>query len=274
MHPSVDEGPRAVSRVSSSRAPVVVLLHGQPGTAGDWYRVVPLLSTDHRVIAVDRPGYAGDPRLARDWAGNADALLAMLDQLGIESCALVAASWAGGIAIDLAARIPERLHGIVYAASVGGGGAITLFDRLAALRPLLAVGARLAQHAAVGLAAPLSRAAGSRLDEEAIREARLAIAVWRERKVWTAAAIEQRYLIRDDELLRATVPYANVPSVVVQGTRDITLPPRAGVDLAEALPDARLVEVPAGHMLSLEEPSTLAAAVRSLTTAAKKQPTP
>ncbi len=261
VHPSVDEGPR---RAMTSQAPAVVLLHGQPGTAGDWYRVVPLLSTDHRVIAVDRPGYSGDPALARDWAGNADALLAMLDQLGIEKCALVAASWAGGIAIDLAARVPERVAGIVFAASVGGGGAITLFDRLAALRPLLAVGARVAQHATVSLAAPLSRASGSRLDEEAIREARLSLAVWRERRVWTAAALEQRYLVRDDELLRATVPHADVPAVVVQGTRDITLPPRAGVELAEALPRARLVEVPAGHMLSLEEPGTLAAAVRSL----------
>jgi pimeloyl-ACP methyl ester carboxylesterase len=120
-------------------------------------------------------------------------------------------------------------------------------------------------HATVSLAAPLSRAAGSRLDEEAIREARLSIAIWRERRVWTAAALEQRYLIRDDELLRATVPCADVPCVVVQGTRDLTLPPRAGVDLAAALPQARLVEVPAGHMLSLEEPLTLAAAVRSLT---------
>ncbi len=265
MYPSVDEGPRRPPRAGGEAAPVVVLLHGQPGTAGDWYRVVPLLSTDHRVIAVDRPGYTGDPALARDWAGNADALLHMLDDLGIDRCALVAASWAGGIAIDVAARARQRLLGIVFAASVGGGGAITLFDRLAALRPLLAVGARLAQHATVSLAAPLSRASGSRLDEEALREARLSIEIWRERRVWTAAALEQRYLIRDDELLRAMVPHADVPCVVVQGTRDITLPPRAGVDLAAALPNARLVDVRAGHMLSLEEPGTLAAAVRSLT---------
>lgn len=265
VHPSVDEGPRRYRQPVPGAAPVVVLLHGQPGTAGDWYRVVPLLSTDHRVIAVDRPGYTGDPALARDWAGNADALLRMLDDLGIDSCALVAASWAGGIAIDVATRVPERLHGIVFAASVGGGGAITLFDRLAAVRPLLAVGARLAQHATVSLAAPLSRASGSRLDEEAIREARLSIEIWRERRVWTAAALEQRYLVRDDELLRAMVPHVDVPCVVVQGSRDITLPPRAGLDLAAALPNARLVEVRAGHMLSLEEPGTLAAAVRSLT---------
>jgi pimeloyl-ACP methyl ester carboxylesterase len=266
VHPSVDEGPRrAGAGLAGREAPVVVLLHGQPGTAGDWYRVVSLLSTDHRVIAVDRPGYAGNPLLARDWAGNGEALLCMLDDLGISKCVLVAASWAGGVAVDIAARAPQRLHGVVFAASVGGGGAITLFDRLAALRPLLAIGARVAQHAASSLAAPLSRAAGSHLDEEAIREARLSIAIWRERRVWTAAALEQRYLIRDDELLRATVPHVEVPCVVVQGSRDITLPPRAGVELAAALPDARLVEVRAGHMLPLEEPGTLAAAVRSLT---------
>jgi 3-oxoadipate enol-lactonase len=262
VHPSVDEGPR---RETSSPSPVVVLLHGQPGTAGDWYRVVPLLSTDHRVIAVDRPGYGGDPALARDWAGNADALVRMLDQLAISQVVLVAASWAGGVAIELAARAKERVQGIVFAASVGGGGAITLFDHLAALRPLLAIGARVAQHTTVSVAAPLSRASGSRLDEQAVREARMSLAVWRERRVWTAAALEQRYLIRDDELLRAMVACADVPAVVVQGTRDLTLPPRAGAQLAAALPHARLVEVPAGHMLAFEEPVTLAAAVRSLT---------
>ena len=87
-----------------------------------------------------------------------------------------------------------------------------------------------------------------------------------------AAALEQRYLIRDDELLRAMVPLTDVPCVVVQGTRDITLPPSAGIELATALPNARLVEVRAGHMLSLEEPVTLAAAVRSLTASDRTAP--
>lgn len=274
MHPSLDEGPR---QAAARPAPVVVLLHGQPGTAGDWYRVVPLLSADHRVIAVDRPGYTGDPSLARDWAGNADALLAMLDDLGLTEVVLVAASWAGGVAIEVAARAPDMLAGIVFVASVGGGGAVTLLDRLTALRPVLAIGVRVAQHTGVALAAPLSRAAGSRLDEQAALEARLAFAVWRERRVWTAAAIEQRYLIRDDELLRALVrsdAVRSVRSVVVQGTRDLTLPPRAGVDLAAALPRSTLVEVSAGHMLAFEEPGTVAAAVRSLTRPQPREPAP
>lgn len=262
MYPSIDEGPRNPGAPS---APVVVLLHGQPGTAADWYRVVPLLSSDHRVIAVDRPGYAGDPTEALDWAGNADALLRMLDTLAIPEVILVAASWAGGVAVEVTARAPARVAGLVFVAAVGGGGAITLLDRLTALRPVLAIGARLARFTGASLALPLTRASGSHLDEQAIREARLTLAVWRERRVWTAAAREQRYLIRDDELLRATVALADVPAVVLQGTRDLTLPPRAGGELARALPQARLVEVSAGHMIAFEEPVTISSAVRSLT---------
>jgi pimeloyl-ACP methyl ester carboxylesterase len=262
MRPGIDEGPRAAARAD---APVVVLLHGQPGTARDWYRVVPLLSSDHRVIAVDRPGYAGNPTLARDWKGNAEALIQMLDELSIPQVLLVGASWAGGVAVEAAIQAPERIAGIVFVASVGGGGAITRLDRIVALPPVLAIGARLAQHTGVGLAAPLSRASGSRLDEQAVREARLSLAVWRERRVWTAAAREQRYLIRDDESLRTAVPRVDVPAIVIQGTRDITVPPRAGGALAAALPQGRLVSIAAGHMVAFEEPGAVAAAVRSLT---------
>jgi pimeloyl-ACP methyl ester carboxylesterase len=263
---TIDEGPR--SRHVTD-APVVVLLHGQPGTSADWYRVVPLLSVDHRVIVVDRPGYDGDGTQALDWKENAHALLLLLDQLGIREALLVAASWAGGIAIELAAKAPERVSGIVYLASVGGRGDVSVFDRVLALRPVLTVGVPLAYHTASGFAALLARVSGSRLDEEAAREARLAYAVWRERQVWDAAALEQRYLIRDDEALRETVRHPGVqavPSVVIQGRRDLILSFKAGAELAAALPRARWVPVDAGHMLALEEPVIIAEAVRSLST--------
>ena len=35
----------------------VLLVHGQPGSRADWLGLVPLLSGDHRVLSVDRPGY-------------------------------------------------------------------------------------------------------------------------------------------------------------------------------------------------------------------------
>ncbi len=269
VHLAIDEGPR---HPDAAPAPPVVLLHGQPGTAGDWYRVVPLLSGDHRVITVDRPGYAGDPAAARDWAGNVDELAGLLDDLQLPEVVLVASSWAGGVALEMAARKRERLAGIVLLASVGGKGAITWLDRIMALRPTHPIGVGFAQHAGVALATPFSWASGSRLDEQAIREARLALAVWQERHVWETAALEQTFMVRDHPALEARVPALDVPSVVLQGTRDTLLPPKAGAELARALPRARLVELEAGHMLALEEPGAVVSAVRSLTRAERLAP--
>ena len=270
MFPSIDEGPRLIAvDPNAGSTPVVVMLHGQPGTASDWYRVVPLLSADHRVIAVDRPGYRGQPSEARDWVGNAEALLAMLDELGIERVVLVAASWAGGIAVEAARKDRERVSGVVFVAAVGGQGAITWVDRVIAWGPIRRVGARLAPHTGVSLARPFWWVLGSRLDEEANREARLSLAVWRSRRVWTAAAIEQRYLVRDHEQLTARVFELDLPSIVLQGTHDYTIPLQAGVKLAEALPQAQLVKPDAGHMLAFEEPLAVAAAVRQLTDRAR-----
>jgi pimeloyl-ACP methyl ester carboxylesterase len=266
MFPSIDEGPRLIAAgPASGPAPVVVMLHGQPGTASDWYRVVPLLSADHRVISVDRPGYGGEPSEARDWTGNAEALLALLDQLGIEQVVLVAASWSGGVAVAFARLARERVGGIVFVGAVGGEGAITWLDKVIAWGPIRRVGARLAPFTGVSLARPFWWVLGSRLDEEANREARLSLAVWRSRRVWTAAAIEQRYLVRDHGQLVVHVSELDLPSIVLQGTHDYTVPLAAGVQLAESLPRAELIKPDAGHMLAFEEPLAVAAAVRQLT---------
>ena len=45
----------AVTDVGSGHP--ILLVHGQPGSRADWSRLIPLLAGDHRVLAVDRPGY-------------------------------------------------------------------------------------------------------------------------------------------------------------------------------------------------------------------------
>ena len=154
---------------------------------------------------------------------------------------------------------------MVLVGSIGGKSALTFLDRVMAWRPLQYVAARIAPWAGTALAAPFFLASGSRLDEEARQEARLSLAVWHERKVWLAANKEQRILMRDHDRLVALVPTLTVPAIVVQGTRDLTLPPKAGIELAKALPNGRLIEIKGGHMLSFEEPVLVAAAVRDLT---------
>ena len=66
-----------------------MLLHGQPGSPLEWQAVVAKLRVDRRVLVPTRPGYSGDPGEATGWAGNAAALLDLLDAAGIERALVV-----------------------------------------------------------------------------------------------------------------------------------------------------------------------------------------
>ena len=62
----------AVHASLQGSGPVVVMLHGQPGGARDFDRVLPLLG-GLSVLVPDRPGYDGTP--AEGFLGNARAVV-------------------------------------------------------------------------------------------------------------------------------------------------------------------------------------------------------
>jgi pimeloyl-ACP methyl ester carboxylesterase len=54
-----------------------------------------------------------------------------------------------------------------------------------------------------------------------------------------------------------------VPTTIILGERDMMTPARAGSSLAAALPNSRVVVLPgAGHMMMMEKPDQLLAALR------------
>ncbi len=53
----------------------LVLLHGQPGSAGDWQLVTARLPAQLRVVVADRPGYGSNPRSVLVLADPADRLV-------------------------------------------------------------------------------------------------------------------------------------------------------------------------------------------------------
>ncbi len=262
MHPVVDLSPARAS--DAAAAPVVLLLHGQPGLAAEWYRVVELLAATCRLIAPDRPGYDGRPERVTDWLGNADAAAALLTELGVETAVVLCFSWATGAALELARRHPERVRGLVLVGSVGAPGSVTLSDRLIALPGVLQLGRTLVGWTGPWIADAIVRLARSRLRDEDMRAFRAVVGLWRERKAWRAAAAEQRYLVRDAPALERHVGEVTVPVIVVAGTRDPYVPLASAAALARTLPNGRLVEVDAGHLMTVEAPAVVADAVRQL----------
>ena len=103
----------------------IILLHGTgPGATGwsNFHQNMAVLSASHRVIALDFPGWGGSDVF--DCAGevrnvaNAEAVKLLMDELGLEKAALVGNSMGGAATLEFMARYPERIS---HAITMGSG---------------------------------------------------------------------------------------------------------------------------------------------------------
>lgn len=246
----------------------VVLLHGQPGTAGDWQWVQPLIDPRFTVIVPDRPGYGRTGGRATGFGGNALALGGLLDEEGIANAIVVAHSWAGGAAMVFAASQPERVRGLVLASSVGPAEHLGWDDRLLA-QPL--IGELIAASTIGGLGylagwSRVQRLAHRRLHGRN-RDVLHAVArLTREGKgVWRSFVTEQRALLEELQGLNDPIRRITAPTVVLHGSRDRLVSPAVARATAEAIAGARLEIIDrAGHLLPHDHPQAIAAAVAGL----------
>lgn len=97
----------------------VLVLHGTIGGYDQGLVIAQSLQTDdYQFIAVSRPGYLRTPLSTGDtFEAQADAYVALLDELNIEPVAIIAVSGGGPSAIQFALRHPDRLSGLVMLAA-------------------------------------------------------------------------------------------------------------------------------------------------------------
>lgn len=90
--------------------PVLLFLHGTPGG----YDQAPKEDPDFISITPSRPGYLGTPlQVGQTPAEQANAYVALLDELDIDSVIVVGASGGGPSAITFAAMFPERTTALI-----------------------------------------------------------------------------------------------------------------------------------------------------------------
>lgn len=78
-------------------------------------------TTNHRLIALSRPGYLGTPLASGPTASaQADLYAALLDSLGIERTIVAAVSAGGPSAIEFAVHHPDRCAGLILASTPSG----------------------------------------------------------------------------------------------------------------------------------------------------------
>ncbi|WP_158882868.1 4,5:9,10-diseco-3-hydroxy-5,9,17-trioxoandrosta-1(10),2-diene-4-oate hydrolase [Amycolatopsis anabasis] len=109
----------------AEHAETVVLLHGGGPGASAWSnfsRNIPVFGKHFRTIAVDQPGFgrSGKPtEHPQYFTHSAEAVIGLLDALGVEKAHFVGNSLGGGAAVRLALNHPDRAGRLVL---MGPGG--------------------------------------------------------------------------------------------------------------------------------------------------------
>lgn len=136
----------------------LVLLHGFGGSMSVWDRVLECLPSDLKVIRVDLPGHGGSLHSdGRGGAGRmAKAILAGLDEIGIETFHVAGHSMGGAVAALIAMRAGDRVKSLSLVAPGGMAPEINadLLSRYAKASGEAEIRMCLAEMSAPGFAAP------------------------------------------------------------------------------------------------------------------------
>jgi pimeloyl-ACP methyl ester carboxylesterase len=289
--PAADGMPLHVELDGPQDAPVtVVLVHGWSLDRRSWRPVARSLAAGPAPVRVVRPDHRGHGRSAA-----VDPETMTIDQLADDLAEVVAAtaptgplvlaghSMGGMTLMALAERHPDvvaRASGVALVATASGG----LAERPLGMAPPAAAVYRGVQRrisATSGwarrehlgdprLIAPAMRwlLLGSRPGAEARRITFQTVGACRPLTVSGFQATLEAH-----ERDAALVAFADVPTIVLVGSRDRLTPVRAARRIAEALPAAELTIFPeAGHMLPLERVSGVASRIAALAEAASAKP--
>lgn len=229
----------------------VLLLHELGGSSESWRAVIPLLASDHRVIAVDircagrsekPPGSFALADVADDLADLLAALLGQTEPVDVMGAAL--GSLVGAL---LSIRHPTRVHRLMMCAvapDMAGPTRTYVAERADKVR---VVGMRGVADASLANSFPAShpqqRAAyrGIYLGNDPDGYAELSLALARL------------------EMKPADWSAIGAPTLVASGAHDFLWPPPIGREVAALIPAARFaVMEDAGHFPHLQAPETLA----------------
>lgn len=234
-------GARIHWQESGSGSPLLLIM-GHCYSSQLWYPLIDTLARKHRVIYFDNRGTGRSDTTRRVTVAQlAQDALAVMDAAGVDSAHVHGVSMGGVLALELAMQQPRRVRslmlgcaGILSAEKPRKSLLLRLLYRLP--RPLLL---RLLTSrrgdGGYGSAATAERVA---IDREVLR-----------RDVWTRAGIAaQAMAMAAYRTNAAAVSQLTMPALVLHGDEDRTVPARYGVELAEALPAGRYVNLPgAGH---------------------------
>ncbi len=237
----------------------VVLVHGFPFDHRMWQHPLATLAADAHVVVPDLRGFGSSSGLADPLTMSqlADDLAQLVAALEIsQPICLVGLSMGGYIAFEFWRRHRKLLGGLVLCdtkAETDTPQALQNRHRMA--EHVLAYGTELVAQAML----PNLVAAETVSQQPRVMELLRTMIV--ETGVETIAAAQRGMALRQDAT--SWLAEIDVPTLVVAGENDQLTPAAAMHAMAQSIPDAEFVSVPAaGHMAPLENPAVVTDAIR------------
>jgi pimeloyl-ACP methyl ester carboxylesterase len=235
----------------------IVFLHGHPFSRAMWAAQLEALSDEFRVLAPDLPGYGESAPVAATvpMRGLADSVIELLDALSLQRATFVGLSMGGLVAMELGLGYPDRVDGLVLAATTAAPLTEEEADTRRAAAADIEVNGMLRHTVEM-----LPRLFGPSASRNPAFTVPIVTTMLRSSPAGAAAALRGRVERPDYErLLRDLRP----PALVIAGDHDAYSTREVTDQLVAALPDPEvLILEGVGHFPNLEAPERFDAAVR------------
>jgi pimeloyl-ACP methyl ester carboxylesterase len=248
----------------------VIFIHGLSGCWQNWLENIPHFARDHRVIALDLPGFGQSEMPAKEISisNYADTIDALMTELGIDTARIIGSSMGGFIGAELAIQHPARVERLVLVSAAGLS--------IEYIRTVRTQGLR---HRAENVAFFYLGWVASRSDIVArrgrLRAALMKLVVAHPTRLPPALTIEQvsgsgkpgfsdaldamcNYPLRD------RLEKISCPTFIVWGDKDLLVPVRDAAIFEELIDDARkIIYTDTGHLPMMERPARFNQDVRA-----------
>jgi pimeloyl-ACP methyl ester carboxylesterase len=254
----------AISTLQAGVGESVLMLHGLGGTKASFLPTVAALAPHgRRVIAADLPGFgdSAKPIGARyDAKFFSQAVLAMIDELGLERTDIVGHSLGGRVTLEAVMHAPERFRRVVLMTP----SLAWLRERqwapwLRLLRPELGLLQPAPRPVVERVVKRMIAGGNSRYASAGIDEFLRAYTTARGRAAFYAAA--RNIYLEDPERFWDRLRRLEPTALFIWGNRDPLVPAAFERHVREAVPHAQHVTLASGHIPQVERPVELHRAI-------------
>jgi pimeloyl-ACP methyl ester carboxylesterase len=110
-----------VNTIDMGEGPAIVFVHGLSGSWPNWLEQLPVFAKQHRVIAMDLPGFGHSPMPHERITISAYARIldGLLEALGVSAATVVGNSMGGFVSTELAIAFPQLVERLVLVSAAG-----------------------------------------------------------------------------------------------------------------------------------------------------------